>query len=218
MNPRALSYLPFELAYLALLTRHGLKRLSRWEHRLSRREISILEDLGLHVVGVERKTLLGRRIRESVFSMNPHATNLYASRMAGRRLISSKKLVRFQGFLFGYPSCCVEEYIRHPYSKNDLSHEDQRILFHWACPGCKITPSLLPEYRLVHSECLRLFGGVEPSWSAREPKRNRQDTLDGRAPTQGCSCGSLPFSSPPRATCDWGIRSPSPPRGRRRGR
>ena len=169
MKERVLCYLPFELAYLALLTKHGVKRLSRWEHGLSERDTSILGDLGLNVSEVERRTIFGRKTQETVFSMMKQATGLYISRFSGKRLTSKRDDIRLQGFLFDYPSCCVEEFIRHPYSKNGLSPEDQRILFHWACPGCKVTASLLKEYRLIHNECLRLFGGTEPVWEPARP-------------------------------------------------
>ena len=164
MRECGLSYLPFELAYLALLTKHGIKRLSRWEHALSESQMSVLTDLGLNVSPVERRTLFGRKPRETVFSMTAGSADLYRSRFDGRRLSSGQDAVRLQGFLFGYPSCCVEEFIRHAYSKNELKPSDQHILFHWACPGCKVTPSLLREYRPIYNECLRLFGGVEPAW------------------------------------------------------
>jgi hypothetical protein len=172
MKERVLSFLPFELAYLALLTRYGIKRLSRWEHRLSERDTSILGDLGLNVSQVERRTLFGRKTAETVFSMMGGLTRFYLSRFNGHRLASGRDDVRLQGFLFGYPSCCVEEFIRHPYSENDLRPEEQRILFHWACPGCKVTPSLLKEYRLIHSECLKAFGGREPVWDHARADEN----------------------------------------------
>ncbi len=163
MKACGLSYLPFELAYLALLTKYRIKRLSRWEHSLSDSQTSVLCDLGLQVSPVERRTFFGRRTHETVFSTTAKPAELYLSRFGGRRLASGRDDVRFQGFLFGYPSCCVEEFIGHAYSKNDLKPSDQHILFHWACHGCKVTHSLLREYRLIHSECLDLFGGVEPA-------------------------------------------------------
>jgi hypothetical protein len=164
MNARVLASLPFELAYLALLTKYGLKRLSRWEYALPDAHAGALQDLNLHVAPVERRTILGRRTSETVFSAASGPARVYLSRFDGRRLSSSPEITRLEGFLFGYPACCVEEFIRHPYSANRLPRKDQRILFHWACPGCRVTPGLLKEYRLIHKECLRLFGGSEPAW------------------------------------------------------
>lgn len=176
MKERHLSSMPFELAYLALLTRHGVKRLSRWEQCLSPEHADLISSMGLHVRPVTRRTLFGRKVKETVFAARKAAVDLYVNRFDGRRLSSSPEETRFKGFMFGYPSCCVEEFIRHPYSKNGLSRQDQRILFHWACPGCRVTPGLLREYRDISSECERLFGPAK----AREmisPAGNKQETL-----------------------------------------
>lgn len=158
MNERPLSSLPFELAYLALLTGLGIKRLSRWERGLSAHQTDVLRQAGLLVEPLERRTLFGKRVRQAVFSTRRPVLDLYVSRFNRKRLSSSPGETRFKGFMFGYPSCCVEEFIRHPYSRNGISPEDQRILFHWACPGCKMTPALLRDYRDIHRECLSIFG------------------------------------------------------------
>jgi hypothetical protein len=168
MRTQYLTSLPFELAYLALLTRHNIKRLSRWEAGLSDRETSILEAQGLHVLPIERRTLMGRKVPETVFSAHREPVEIYASRFGQKNLSSSRDDTRVEGFLFGYPSCCVEEYIRQPYVRNDIRPEDQRILFHWACPGCKVTPLLLREYRSVYRDCVRMFAGAQPSSSIDE--------------------------------------------------
>jgi hypothetical protein len=162
MRERYLSRVPFELAYLALLTRYGVKRLSRWERHLSAEQSSILSQLGLDVVPVERRTLLRRKVGEAVFSRKKQYTDFYKLRFGGTRVKSSPEEVRLEGFLFGYPACCVDAFIRHPYSRNDLTPRDQRILFHWTCPGCKVTPLLLREYHGIYRECLKIFGGVQP--------------------------------------------------------
>ena len=69
--------------------------------------------------------------------------------------------VRVQGRLFGYPSCCVESYAVRGYARNALSRRDQRILFHWACPGCAVTRRLLPDYWRIYRLC-RATGGYRP--------------------------------------------------------
>jgi hypothetical protein len=160
MDERHLSSLPFELAYLALLTRQGVKRLSRWEHGLSAEETDLLRQAGLIVEHLERRTLLGKRVEQAVFSMRRPALDLYVSRFNRKRLSSSPGETRFKGFMFGYPSCCVEEFVRHPYSPNEIGADGQRILFHWACPGCRVTPALLRDYRDIYRECVNVFGGV----------------------------------------------------------
>ena len=179
MDERHLSKLPFELAYLAMLTRYNLKRLSRWEHGLSERETSLLRQFGLLVEPVDRRTFFGKRVRQTIFSTQGPPLEAYISRFHGTRLSSSPGEVRFKGFLFGYPSCCVEEFIRHPYAENNLESEDQRILFHWACPGCKVTPLLLRDYRDIHNACVRVFGAVPevPRSYARQDKARLSDAL-----------------------------------------
>jgi hypothetical protein len=159
MDDRYLAHLEFELAYLALLTKYKIKRLSRWEKRLDPEATAILRDLGLEVGHVERRLFLGRKTYETVFSMQPRWIDLYRSRFGGRRVKESADEARLKGFLFGYPACCVEAFIERPYSANGLLPADQAILFHWACSACKATPLLLREYRKIHDECLRFHGG-----------------------------------------------------------
>lgn len=161
-NIRDIKLLPFELAYLTLLTRYNLKPLSRWEGDLSPAQVSVLGRFGLEVEPVRRYTLLGRRVPRTVFSMNTRYMEKYRSRFKGKRLKASPSVVRLEGWFFGYPSCCVEQFIREPYKQNELDRDDQRILFHWACPGCHTTRSLLREYRSVYRECVHMFGGSVP--------------------------------------------------------
>ncbi len=165
MNRRTLSYLGFEVAYLALLTKYNVKRLSRWEGALSPAQMTILKDLGLEVAAVRRRLLFGRKTDETVFSLRKGWTDLYRSRFDMTRIKETPEEVRLKGFLFGYPACCVEAFIRKPYSRNGLLPCDQEILFHWACPGCKVTPGLLKDYRDIHDECLSIFRGVSPATS-----------------------------------------------------
>lgn len=159
---KKLGRLPFELAYLALLTRSKLKPLSRWEASLVPSEIETLEILGLDVAHLDRYTLLGRRLPRFAFSMSPDHTEAYRRRFSGKSLRRSKEAVRSEGWFLGYPSCCVNQFIERPYVPNGFSRGDQRILFHWACPGCRSTRSLLREYRLIYRECVGLFGGEVP--------------------------------------------------------
>jgi hypothetical protein len=166
-----LSYLSFDVAYLALLTKCNLKRLSRWEGRLSSTQVEILRELGLEVTEIRRRLLFGRKTYETVFSLGRRWTDLYRSRFEMTRISETSDAARLKGFLFGYPACCVEAFIRKPYSRNGLLPRDQEILFHWACPGCKVTPGLVKSYRAVHDECLGIFGGTVPARAAREVGR-----------------------------------------------
>ncbi len=157
MSPPSLIHLDFQLAYLILLTRQGLKPLSRWEGSLGEDGREIILSEGLAVETVVRRTRIGRRLHETVFARHPGYTALYKRHFDGTRLKDTPEAARLQGRLFGYPSCCVDAFIRRPYAPNDLAPQDQEILFHWACPSCVITPGLLREYRRVHTECRRLL-------------------------------------------------------------
>ena len=158
MPPPRLTDLDFELAYLILLTRHGLKPLSRWEGALSANLQDAIRSEDLTVETVARRTRLGLKTRETVFVRQPRYAAIYRQHFDGRHLAETPDTMRLQGRLFGYPSCCVEAFIRKPYGPNDLSPGDQELLFHWACPACPSTASLLREYRRIHMECQRRFG------------------------------------------------------------
>lgn len=171
MWTRDLSRLEFQLAYLVMLTRRGLKPLSRWEGSLDGKAVDLIRASGLVLDTVTRRTRLGRKSVETVFAHDRRRTDLYARRFGGMVFKHTPELVRLEGQLFGYPSCCVDAFVRDPYVDNGLRPQDQKILFHWACRDCVTTPGLLPRYRQVHDECLRLFGGhAEPSL---KPTRNR---------------------------------------------
>ncbi len=169
-NPR-LSQLDFQLAYLVLLTRYGLKPLSRWERALGEEAREVIREAGLVLSTVERRTRIGRKVVETVFARRPGYPELYARRMNGTRIRHAHDVVRFEGRVFGYPSCCVEAFIRSPYAPNGLAASDQEILFHWACPDCRTTPALVREYRRIQSECAERFVRVA------EPRRGKAPRL-----------------------------------------
>jgi hypothetical protein len=147
-NPlKSLKEIDFELAYLALLTFEGLKPLSRWEKPLVDNGLELLQQMGLLVKQIQRKVLTGKEIVETIFSRLPGYIQLYQQRFENTLIDKSSQTQRLEGFLFGYPACCMNQFIRNPYAPNNLSSEDQKILFHWACKDCKITPLLLPAYK-----------------------------------------------------------------------
>lgn len=185
-----LDRLPFELAYLALLTSYRIKPLSRWESSLEPREIDILGGLGLEVAGIDRYTLLGRRQPRIVFSKSPRYVNEYRRLFDGKRLGHSRSTTKLEGWFFGYPSCCVEQFARKPYVPNGLPREDQRILFHWACADCTGTESLLREYRRIHEECVRIVGR-EPEWGGLIGKGSAQRPALRRAIPWAASIAAL---------------------------
>ena len=147
---RSLKAIDFELAYLAMLTYEGLKPLSRWEKPLDDQQLSLLEQLGLLTKQIRRTVKTGREVVETIFGRLPAYIELYERRFADTPIDKSAETQRFEGFLFGYPACCVDQYIRKPYAPNSMAAEDRKILFHWACKDCEITPVLLPAYRMLH--------------------------------------------------------------------
>ena len=147
---KQLKEIDFELAYLALLTAEGLKPLSRWEKPLDNHELESLQQMGLHTKQIRRTVKSGKEVIETVFSVSLGYIQLYEKRFGGTPIDKSAATIRFEGFLFGFPPCCVDEYIRHSYVKNNLEPKQQKILFHWACKNCEVTPLILPAYQNTH--------------------------------------------------------------------
>lgn len=170
MNRQKRSDLDFQLAYLVLLTRSGLKPLSRWEGPLDKAARATIRDRGLALRTVRRRTRSGRPRSENVFARDGRWADLYARRCEGTLLSQTPSSVRWEGQIFGYPSCCVESFVQQPYRPNGLRSADQEILFHWACRGCSATPGLLREYRRVHDECRRIFRGRDRSGIVHRPR------------------------------------------------
>ena len=148
---KTLKAIDFELAYLALLTREELKPLSRWEKPLDEKGLEILRRLGLKTKQIRRKVKTGDDVIETIFSRSSACLELYEQRFANTPVDKSAETQRFEGFLFGYPPCCIEQYIIKPYARNDLTDHQRKILFHWACNHCTVTPLLLPAYEKVFS-------------------------------------------------------------------
>ena len=112
-----LKEIDFELEYLALLTYQGLKPLSRWEKPLDDHGLELLQQMGLLTKQIRRTVKTGKVVLETIFSISPGYIQVYEKQFAGKPIDKSAATVRFEGFLFGFPPCCVDEYIRHPYIK-----------------------------------------------------------------------------------------------------
>ena len=147
---RALKEIDFELAYLVLLTREGLKPLSRWEKSIDGAGLGLLQRAGLLTKQIRRTAKTGKQVVETIFSRSPAYIGLYEQRFGNSPIDKSAEAQRWEGFLFGYPPCCVNRYLEQPYEPNNLTAEEQKILFHWACQDCKITPILLHAYKRLH--------------------------------------------------------------------
>lgn len=141
----------FQLAFLAVLTARRIKPASRWERPLDGEACEALRTLGLEVRRVSRRTANGGTVIETVFSRESSLLNEYFQRWEGASIDKTEATKRSEGRFFGYPACCVEAFVAKGYAPNGLAPEDQRILFHWACEGCVVTPGLLARYREVWS-------------------------------------------------------------------
>ena len=148
---KALKEIDPQLAFLALLTCQGIKPLSRWAKPADDQILKLLPQLELLTGVVLRSVKIGKIITETIFSRTPGYIQLYQSRWDHAPIDKSPPVQRFEGFLFGFPPCCVDEFIRHPYRPNRIDPQDQKILFHWACNNCQITPLLLPAYRRLNA-------------------------------------------------------------------
>jgi len=147
---RRLKNVDFELAYLALLTREGLKPLSRWEKPLDGPALKALEQIGLRTQPVPRKVRNGQAFTETIFALSPGYIEIYVSHFENLPVDKSAETVRIEGFLFGYPPCCIAQYIRQAYAPNQFPIHEQEILFHWTCKGCIVTPLLSPAYERTY--------------------------------------------------------------------
>lgn len=147
---RALKEIDFELAYLAILTHTGLKPLSRWEKSLADSGLELLQLTGLLTKQIRRTVKTGKEVIETIFSRAPVYIQLYEQAFGNTPIDKSARTQLFEGFLFGYPSCCVNHYICKPYAPNNLTDQQRKILFHWACRDCKVTPLLLPAYKNIY--------------------------------------------------------------------
>jgi hypothetical protein len=164
VDPELLRGVEFELAYLSLLTREKLKPLSRWEKPFDSGMRDRLRGLGLSSRVVERSVQSGRHVQELVMSASEEWIEAYAARFAGSPVRKDPETIRFEGGLFGYPACCVDHFATRGYARNTLRQRDQRLLFHWACPGCRVTPAMLLEYRRVYRVCRAARRGA--AWRA----------------------------------------------------
>ncbi len=156
-NP--LTKLDFQLAYLAMLTKEQIKPLSRWEKGIliSSRDFYILRRYGLKVENVKRKLLNGNYTYETIFSTKSRYLDSYLRNFANKPMATHKSDRIKEGFLFGYPYCCVKNFVENGYTKNPYIGKEQEILFHWVCPDCRNTPSLIPYYQKIHNECEHIF-------------------------------------------------------------
>jgi len=147
----------FEFYYLAELTLQKLKPLSRCEELLEEKRLNWLKRKGFYTETIPRKTILGKTVYETVFSTSSRYVDFYKRKFYNSQLKKTASNQKLEGFLFGYPSCCVNRFIKHPYSHNDLSRNQQEKLFYWACRNCRVTPELIPYYNKAYNKTAEWF-------------------------------------------------------------
>jgi hypothetical protein len=159
MHYEMLKQFEFDLSYLIMLTSEGLKPSSRWEKAVPQGLEQAIEEQSLQTAYVRRKLQNGNTTTELIFSPSETYPELYLRRFDNTLIDKSIETQRFEGFLFGFPPCCVESFAAAGYQTNEIDAEDQRLLFHWACPHCQISPLLVPEYRRIYRQCQYLLAG-----------------------------------------------------------
>jgi len=171
--------LELDALYLGLLAARRIKPLSRLEYPVSPDVLGRLQGLGLVAAPVRQVAQNGARLTHWVLGTDPATIRQYQLEYEGTTIGDSLPgVIRSEARYFGYPPCCAEAFIREPYAPNDLAVEEQALLFHHACPGCQVTPRLLPLYRAALAEARRLHEGL---------RRSRGGVKRLTAPLQACS-------------------------------
>ncbi len=153
--------LEVEKNYLVQLTVEGIKPLSRLEWNLTNEQTeSLADNSGLYFGRVSRQPVEGHeltRVVHVVFSRYLEILRKYSECFSGKTLLYTPDMICQEGDFFGYPRCCVESFIATDDQRlpNGLSQEDQAILYHWACPDCKETPKIVPEYRRIWKQIFK---------------------------------------------------------------
>lgn len=155
----------FQFIYLSLLTRERIKPLSRWEIKITSKELRLLKHFGLKAEIIPRKLMNGKTIYETIFSKSRRYLEYYENSFSNKPIDQKKKAMKTEGFLFGYPSCCVSNFIENGYTSNSFQGKEQDLLFHWVCPDCRITPSLIKYYKSIYDECEELIRLKAPEYS-----------------------------------------------------
>jgi hypothetical protein len=78
---------------------------------------------------IRRTVKTGRVVTETIFSVSAAYVELYERRFGHTAIDKSVPTQRFEGFLFGFAPCCVDEYIRHHYTKTAWTLSSRRFYF-----------------------------------------------------------------------------------------
>ena len=201
MHQEQIKVKDFEFYYLAELTRKKIKPLSRFEKNVNKKSLQWLKKQGFFVDIIPRKTLSGTQIAETIFSTSSRYIDFYRCRFNNTLLRKDRNEKRLEGFLFGYPSCCVHQFIERPYIANHLSESDQSLLFHWACPDCCITRELIPYYKPIYDSIEEWIDSeIKISQSANVYSKNYRRKLQTAVAAALLSTGLLSAQTPADTT------------------
>ena len=150
--------LELDALYLGILTARKVKPLSRLEYPVKLCIIDAIKKMGLIFEPVTRLARNGNHVKHWIMGKDRSLFDQYQVDFDGKLLEGNKEqLIRSEASYFGYPVCCAENYINSPYAPNKLMINDQRLLFHYACPDCEETPRLIPLYKAALEEAEELF-------------------------------------------------------------
>jgi hypothetical protein len=156
-----------DAVFLGVLTARGLKPLSRLEAPAPPAVRRLLEGMGLTVAAVTRLAQNGTRLTHWILATDPRLLARYRAEFDGTVLDEGREAIRSEAAYFGYPACCAAAYAPWGTAANGLAAEDQSLLFHRACPGCTVTPRLVPHYRQALDHACRLLREVQPAPAGR---------------------------------------------------
>jgi hypothetical protein len=144
--------------YLGVLTARSVKPLSRLEYPVMPWIMGVLWGMGLIVEPVKRFAQNDTLVNHWIMGRDRSLVEQYRSDFEGKLLEEKTDWeVRLAARYFGYPACCAEAYVTWLYTPNDLMLKDQRLLFHYACPGCEESPKLIPLYQSAFDEAEMLY-------------------------------------------------------------
>lgn len=156
-----------ETIYLGVLTARRVKPLSRIEYPVEPDMLDLFQDWGLAVGQVVRIAQDGTPYQHLVLSYDPVFIEAYCGEFDNTIIQGEMpEGIRAEARHFGYPACCAESFAVRRHAPNGLTPEQQGLLFHHACPGCRETPLLIPRYREALAAARAYYLGFATASSA----------------------------------------------------
>jgi hypothetical protein len=155
LSPRRLAE---DAVYLGILTVRDVKPLSRLEYAVAPLILDFLHNLGLLLTPIERVTRNGRTVTHLILGRDRNLIDRYRAEFDTTVLQGeTAAMIHAEAQYFGYPECCAAAYSKHPYAPNHLHPEERALLFHTACPGCTVTPALIPQYQSAFIQAKQIY-------------------------------------------------------------